>query len=115
MGLAASQARLLMLTARKSDLELQLQFNNQARLQLSNIMNTMFNQSQNLDPNGPDGQPNPQVQQINLRIAQVQNLDKRLELDGRRIDTQHQAVQTEVDAVSKVISKNIESSFKLMG
>jgi hypothetical protein len=30
----------------------------------------------------------------------------------RRVDTQRDAVQTEIDAVRKVIGKNIESTFK---
>jgi len=36
--MAASQARLLMLTARKSDLELQMQFVSQRRMQLANAV-----------------------------------------------------------------------------
>jgi uncharacterized membrane protein YcjF (UPF0283 family) len=109
MGLGASQARLLMLTARKSDLELQLQFVNQARMQIANMVSALFSSQANLDPGGP------QSQKLQSTISSIQERDKVLELQSRRIDTQHQAVQTEIDAVSKVISKNIESSFKLMG
>jgi uncharacterized protein (DUF3084 family) len=109
MGLGASQARLLMLTARKSNLELNLQFIQQARMQLSNMVSGLFNQQSNLEPDSSDSK------RLQSQISSVQERDKQLELESRRIDTQHQAVQTEVDAVSKVISKNIESSFKLMG
>ena len=109
MGLGASQARLLMLTARKSDLELNLQFVQQARMQIANMVSGLFNQSANLEP---DSQDSHRLQQA---IESIQQRDKQLEMQSRRIDTQHQAVQTEIDSVSKVISKNIESTFKLSG
>ncbi|MEB3206836.1 MAG: hypothetical protein VKK59_05770 [Vampirovibrionales bacterium] len=109
MGLAASQGRLLMLTARKSDLELSGQQINQSRMQLANITNQLFNSMSNLEPDGYEAQI------IQFRISSLQVLDKSLELQLRRVDTQREAVQTEVEAVRKVISKNIEMSFKTFG
>lgn len=109
MGFAASQARYMILTARKSDLELQGQFINQARLSLANITGALFTISSNLEPEGPD------AQQLQARIAAIQSIDKALELQLRRVDTQRDAVQTEIDAVRKVIGKNIESTFKTFG
>jgi len=106
MGLAASQARLLSLTARKSDLELQGQMINQARMALANVTGALFSVSSNLDPSSP------QAQQLQERIAGIQALDKTLELQLNRVDTQHDAVQTEMDAVKKVIGKNIGDTFK---
>ncbi len=38
--------------------------------------------------------------------------DKQLELKQHQLDTQHSAIQTELDSVKKVIEKNVESSFK---
>jgi hypothetical protein len=49
------------------------------------------------------------------RVAAIQAIDKALELQLRRVDTQRDAVQTEIDAVRKVIGKNIESTFKTFG
>lgn len=109
MGFAASQARYLMLTARKSDLELQGQFINQARMQLAQMTGSLFSISATLDPNGPG------TQQLQARIAAIQAVDKSLELQLRQVDTQRDAVQTEIDAVRKVIGKNIESTFKTFG
>jgi transposase len=109
MGLAASQARLMMLTARKSDLELQGQFINQARMQLANVVGTLFNVSSNLEPEGP------LARALQQRIAAIQAIDKSLEMQLKRIDTQHEAINTEIDAVKKVVSKNIQSSFKTFG
>jgi capsule polysaccharide export protein KpsE/RkpR len=109
MGFAASQARFVTLTARKSDLELQGQFINQSRMQLANITGNLFTISSNLEPESPE------AQQLQARIAALQAVDKSLELQLRRVDTQHDAVQTEIDAVRKVIGKNIESTFKTFG
>jgi len=109
MGFAASQARFLTLTARKSDLELQGQFINQSRLSLSNVAGALFQIQSNLEPESP------QAQQLQARVAAIQAVDKALEMQLRRVDTQRDAVQTEIDAVRKVIGKNVEGSFKTFG
>jgi hypothetical protein len=109
MGFAASSARLFMLTARKSDLELQLQFIQQARMRLANVMNQLFPITGSLDPNDP----NIQAKDAQLRVVQQQ--EKMLEVNANRVTMQHQAVETEIQAVNKVISNNIQRSFKLMG
>ncbi len=106
MGLAASQARYLLLTARKSDLEFSGQQINQSRMQLANITNELFNVATTLDPNST------QAIQIQLRINSLQSLDQALELQLRRVDTQQKSVQTEIEAVQKVIDKNITLTFK---
>lgn len=107
MGFAASQARYMMLVARRSDLELAGQFINQARLNLANITGLLFSVSSNLEPDSPE------MQALQARINAMQSIDKALELQLRRIDTQREAVSTEIDSVRKVIAKNIESSFKI--
>ena len=91
--MAASQARLLMLTARKSDLELQLQYITQVRIQIQNALRTA----------------NAQQRQALVEA------DKKLELQMKRIDVQHKAVQTEIETVQKILQKNIETSFKIHG
>lgn len=53
-----------------------------------------------------------QIERINQQTKQVQSQDKSLELKMKQLDTEHNAVQTEMEAVQKVISKNIESTFK---
>jgi len=47
--------------------------------------------------------------------AQLQALDKALELQLKTCETQEKAVTTEVDSVKKIIDQNIEKSFKYMG
>ncbi len=106
MGFAASQARYLMLTARRSDLEIQGQFINQARMQLANVSGALFQITTNLEPESP------QVQAIQARIAAIQTIDKALELQMKRLETQREAIMAELEAVQKVIQKNIQTSFK---
>lgn len=50
------------------------------------------------------------VQNVNSKIQIIQVQDKNLELKLKQLDTD--AIQTEMEAVKKVISKNVESSFK---
>ena len=106
MGMAASQARYNALTARKSELELEGQFTNQARLNLANITGNLFNTATRLDPNSD------QALRIQARINSIASLDKALELQLRNLDTQRQAISTELDAMAKVIGKNIDRNFK---
>ena len=52
------------------------------------------------------------IEEINAKIKIIQQQDKNLELKLKQLDTEENAIQTEMDAVKKVISKNVESSFK---
>lgn len=51
--------------------------------------------------------------EYNKVMAQIEAKDKRFDLQLKEIDTEHQAIQTEMDSVKKVIDKNIERSFKI--
>lgn len=55
------------------------------------------------------------IQDINSKIEIVQAQDKNLELRLKQLDTEQDAISTEMDSVSKVIEKNLESSFKTFG
>ena len=46
-------------------------------------------------------------------MSALQRKDKQMELDADRIETEHNAIQTEIESVEGVIKKNIESSFKI--
>ena len=52
------------------------------------------------------------VQDINAKTEQIQTEDRTLEIRLKQLDTEQNALQTEMDAVHKVISKNIDSTFK---
>ncbi len=107
MGFAASQARLLGLIARKSNLELEQHFINQQRMYLGNMTSGFFNLQAKMEPESQAAKV------LEARIQQLQQADKQLEIHLNRINSQHEAVGTEVDAVRKVISKNIAGSFGL--
>ena len=150
MGLAASQARLLMLVARKSDIEFQIQLINQRRTALAyqssalaqRYANAMYQSADptvltetvegdsstkqnvgalpglffNTDASGAAIPVSPiPLGYYEAQMSQVQSIDKALELRETDLNTQHNEVQTEYDAVKKVIEKNIEMSFKTLG
>jgi hypothetical protein len=50
--------------------------------------------------------------QINAKTEVLQQQDKTLELRLNQLDTEQNAISTEMDAVQKVIEKNVESTFK---
>ena len=52
------------------------------------------------------------IQDINSKLEIVQQQDKSLELNLKQLDTEENAINTEMEAVKKVISKNVEQSFK---
>lgn len=52
------------------------------------------------------------IADINAKTEKIQEQDRTLELRLRQLDTEQEALQTEMEAVKKVIDKNIESTFK---
>ena len=49
----------------------------------------------------------------NQDMADLENKDKKLDLELKKLDTEHNALQTEYDSVKNVVDKNVESSFKI--
>jgi len=138
MGIAASSGRMMMLTARKMDLEFQIQIINQRRMTLSKragelakgYADTMYQTadpsvlggsnallgSATWDPSGVSvAQSGVATGRYEAEMATVEALDKQLELRQTELNTQHKAAETEVDAVQKVIDKSIEKGFKTLG
>ena len=52
------------------------------------------------------------IRDINAKTELIQQEDRTLELRLKQLDTEQNALQTEMEAVKKVISKNVESTFK---
>lgn len=52
------------------------------------------------------------IDDINTRTEIIQQQDKNLELHLKQLDTEQEAIQTEMDSVKKVIDKNVENTFK---
>lgn len=108
MGLAASQARFLALTARKSDVEFQGQQVNQKRTVLTYEQDKLFADMTNILLNDPTA--DLQLFQNKIDLAHMK--DRALELELKNLDTLQQEIQTEIEAVNKVIDKNIDMTFK---
>ena len=55
------------------------------------------------------------IQDINAKTSIIHQQDQELELRLKQLDTEQNALSTEIDAVSKVVKDNVESSFKTFG
>ncbi len=55
------------------------------------------------------------IQEVNAKIEVVQVQDRNLELRLKQLDTEQKAIQTEMDAVTKVVEKNVEKTFNTFG
>jgi hypothetical protein len=106
MGLAASQSRYLSLASRQSDLEYQAQQVNQQRMILSTQTESLLNTIATLESD------TTAYDQISAKVEALHQKDVRLELNLKNIDTYHNTVQTEIDAVKKVIDKGVDATFK---
>ena len=53
-----------------------------------------------------------EIADINAKTEQLQETDRTLELRLKQLDTEQEALQTELDSVKKVIDKNVENVFK---
>ncbi len=49
----------------------------------------------------------------NQDMADLENKDKKFDLELKKLDTEHNALQTEYDSVKSVVDKNVESTFKI--
>lgn len=65
--------------------------------------------------NYDNAQYDKMVQDINAKTSLIQQEDQQLELRLKQLDTEQNALSTEIDAVSKVVKDNIEKSFKTFG
>ncbi|HSA07527.1 MAG TPA: hypothetical protein P5556_10145 [Candidatus Gastranaerophilales bacterium] len=93
MGLADSQARLLMLCAYKSDLEFGMAMIAQKR--------TMLAYQAQLA-----GEMYPEL------ANQLHVMDKRLDLEMKTLETQYKIVNTEFDSVNKIVEDRTKKDFK---
>ena len=55
------------------------------------------------------------IQDINAKTSIIQQQDQQLELKMKQLETEHNALKNEIEAVSKVVSENVEGSFKTFG
>jgi hypothetical protein len=108
MGVAATQFRVLANKSQLSDYQFQAQMLNQAKMQLGASVGQLWNLTANLDPNSPT------MQLLNAQIAVIQQIEKGLDLQSNRLDLMVKALTTESESLSKILEKNISTSFKLL-
>jgi hypothetical protein len=102
MGLAASQARLLYLTARQSDLQYMAQILNNQRISLSNESTQLLSLQADLQPG------EAALETFQYQLAALNEIDKSLQLQLARVDNQNDAVTADVQTVKQIITKSIE-------
>ena len=56
-----------------------------------------------------------EVAKINAKTEIIQAEDRQLQLRLQQLNTEQTALQTEMEACQKVVSKNVETSFKTFG
>ena len=55
------------------------------------------------------------IQEVNAKIEIIQSQDKNLELRLKQLDTEQKAISQEMEAVQKVVDKNVDTTFKTFG
>ena len=55
------------------------------------------------------------IQDINAKTSIIQQQDQQLELKLKQLETEHNALSSEIDAVQKVVKDNVDKSFKTFG
>ena len=55
------------------------------------------------------------IAEINAQTEIIQSEDKQLELRLKQLDTEQEAIKTEMDSVTKVVQENIEKTFQAFG
>lgn len=95
MGIAASQARLLMITRYQSDVEFSMQMLAQKKTTLA------YNATQ-------------AAEQYPEMAAEYHRLDKELDVQMKSLETQQKMVSAEYESVKKTLDENISRSMKYM-
>lgn len=114
MGLIASQAQLLALTSRYSDLQFQNQNICNKRLQIATQESDIAQQESTAlsNTNLTSDQSTTLQNKYAAQLVPLQSMDSQLEMNQNTIQTQTQAMQTELASVKKVIDKDIDLTFK---
>jgi hypothetical protein len=98
-GLAATEARFKQLTERKKSMEMESQAIPFSRMMLTNSISALRNQTA--------------VGDQREGIAKLQSQEKQLEITCHNLGAQYQAVIKEMEAVAKILHKDIGPSSKI--
>lgn len=138
MGIAANKFRLLFLTASKSDIEYKIFTLNRKRIELMNLAesiatgfaNSIFQSGDHsglydgmfpgVFPGMSDDNPflgdddeNPiPIGEYEAQMAAIQSIDRKYELEVKKLEMFHEAKKTEIDSVKEMLKKNTEKEYK---
>ena len=82
-------------------------YNNSQSYLLQNILNDIENDDERKIAQAES--------KYNQDIAALEKKDQRIDLELKKLDTEHQALQLEYDSVKNVVDKNVEKSFQTFG
>ncbi|MCA9788343.1 MAG: hypothetical protein KC475_06155 [Cyanobacteria bacterium HKST-UBA03] len=109
MSFAPNVGYLLLYTARQSDLEFQQNLIINNLQQLIAIGTRIISVAASTDPLSPD------QARVAALTAAVQQQEKALRLTLARLQSEYQVVTKMIDSIRKLITKNVEMSFKTFG
>lgn len=113
MGMSASECRLLQLTARLSDLEVEAQSISNSKIRNAVRSEALATAYTAVLQSGTDAEIQSATATFEAQNSVLEAQDKLFDMSLQNLDTEHTAAQTEVDSVKKVIGKNIERTFKI--
>ena len=105
MGLITSTIRLIYLNNYRLDLEFKCGKISSAKLGLSNTINDLLNVGTDLDPDSPE------VKALEKRKERLHLVEKQLDEQLQRYQTQLKMVEAEYQQVQQQIDKNIQFAY----
>ncbi len=120
MGIAANQARLMTLTARQHDLELRAQQISAQKMVLTYNSQTWAKQYADAlnaaTVNGVDQEAMAAAKATyDAAMASLSSQEKLFDMELTQVNTEHNAIKTEYDAIKSLVGDNVEKSFNVFG
>jgi len=106
MGMCTDMMRLSSLTSQKYDLEYQSQLITDTKMQLTRSASELTRVGTDLDPGSPA------YAELTKRTERLHAMEKKLDKQLQENDVRLKAIDTEMQSVQGMLSKNIQSSFK---
>ncbi|MBE7706430.1 MAG: hypothetical protein E7Z91_04220 [Cyanobacteria bacterium SIG30] len=105
MGLITSSVRLLYLNSYRLDLEYKIQLISSEKMRLASTLNELINVGSDLDPESPE------VKTLEKRKERLHLVEKRLDEQMQRYETQLKMVEAEFQSCKQMIDKNIQYTY----
>ena len=120
MGIAANQARLMTLTARQHDLELRAQQISAQKMVLTYNSQTRAKQYADALNEATQGGVNQTAintakERYDAAMADLSAQEKIFDMELTQVNTEHEAIKTEYDAIKSLCKDNVEKSFNVFG